>query len=308
MRNARFLVGTAVAMLFPAGVASATPPGNPAAQEIALWRGTAPGSEPGNLPGGDRLEVWSGDPGRELLKGISVPTLSIFPANPAKADGSALIIAPGGGYSLLAINHEGWQVAQRIAAEGVACFVLKYRYFDRALALRDAHRAVRLVRSRAAEWNLDRRRIGFGGFSAGGHLAQNAAGNRHPPQPEALDAIDRESNRIDYLMLIYASGVERVEGIVVDADFPPVFLATSSADRAAERVLPLLAKLTALSVRYEAHVFADGSHGGGLFEGIGSIGAWPSLFLKWLHEQSASGGGMKAPHFPPASPRKDPGR
>jgi acetyl esterase/lipase len=295
--------GLVAAVLLRAGHALAAPI-NPATQEFPLWPGVAPGSETSNLPAKDYAEIWLEEPGRDRVKGIVTPTLGFFPPNAAKANGVALIIAPGGGYSLLAINHEGWQVAQRFAAEGIACFVLKYRHFDREIALRDAHRAVRVVRSRAAEWKIDPRRVGFGGFSAGGHLAQNAAANNRPPQPWPLDAIDHESNRIDFLMLIYPSGIERVEGAVVDAQIPPVFLASSSADRVAERVLPLLVRLTALSVRYDAHVFADGSHGGGMFDGVGSISGWPALFLTWLNQQIAPSGGMKAPHFQPAAPRK----
>ena len=257
--------------------------------ELPLWPGTPPGSEPENLPSKPYPEIWSGNErpaGREAVKQVSVPTLAYFPPNPVKAKGAAMIIAPGGGYNLLAINHEGWEVARLFAAEGIACFVLKYRHFDRAIALRDAHRAIRLVRQRAAEWRIDPNRIGFGGFSAGGHLALNAAANRTPPQPWAADEVDGISNRIDFLMLIYPSSIERLPAeAVIDADFPPVFLVNATGDNVHERALPLINKLASLRHRFEAHLFAAGRHGEGLYSTIPSTSAWPQLFVRWYEEQ-----------------------
>lgn len=272
-------------------------------KEIPLWPGVAPGSEPEKLPARDYVEVWSGPErakGRETVKNIAQPTLAIFPANPAKARGGALIIAPGGGYNLVAINHEGWAVARRLADEGVACFVLKYRHFDQAIALRDAHRAIRLVRSRAGEWKVDPRRIGFGGFSAGGHLATNAAGNRMPPQPWTTDAIDAVSNQIDYLMLIYPGGLARLPAeAVIDGGFPPTFLVNAAGDDVHLRAMPLLNRLVELRLRFEAHVFAAGRHGEGMYETVPSTSAWPRLFLAWLDEQLEPTGGIKPAALPP---------
>ena len=287
-------------------VASAQPATKPKVDEFPIWPGVAPGSEPEKLPARDYAEIWSGPErkaGRETLKQVTSPTLAVFRGNPAKFKGVGLIIAPGGGYNLLAMNHEGWAVAQRFADEGITCFVLKYRHFDRAIALRDAHRAIRLVRSRASEWKLDPRRIGFGGFSAGGHLSLNAAANRTPAQPWTADAVDRVSNQIDFLMLIYPSSIARLPPeAVIDAGFPPAFIVNATGDNVHERAMPLLNKLVALKLRFEAHLFAAGAHGEGMYEHIGSTSAWPRLFLTWLDEQLAPGGGIKpAPLSTPPS-------
>ena len=269
----------------------------PNVTEFPLWPGTAPGSEPENLPSKNYVEIWSGNErpaGRETVKQISTPTLAFFPADPAKSKGVAMIIAPGGGYNLLAINHEGWEVAQHFAKEGIACFVLKYRHFDRAIALRDAHRAIRIVRQRAAEWRIDPARIGMGGFSAGGHLALHAAANRTPAMPWAADDVDRVSNRVDFLMLIYPSSIAGLPPeAVIDAQFPPVFLVNATGDNVGQRALPLVEKLASLNLRFEAHLFAAGTHGQGFYHSIPSTGSWPQLFSRWIDEQLAPGGGIR---------------
>ena len=199
------------------------------------------------------------------------------------------------------IEPEGWLVARRLAAEGTAVFVLKYRHWNRDLALYDARRALRTVRHRAAEWGLDPRRIGIGGFSAGGNLALNTAANPATAEPAPADAIDRADPRPDFLMLIYPSPISRLpEGAVVDARFPATFIVCAVEDNADERVLPLSAALLKARVRHESHVFSTGGHGFGLATQVPGTAVWPALFTSWLGTQLAPVGGMKDKMLPPA--------
>lgn len=261
-------------------------------EEIPLWPGAPPGSERENPAPEDEHEIWAGEPGRETVAHVTRPTLAVFPAEPGRANGAALVIAPGGGYTLLAIHHEGWQVARRFALTGITCFVLKYRHFEPGVALRDAQCALRLVRRRSAQWNIDPRRIGFAGFSIGGHLALHAATTS--VAPPVMDDPETRPPRPDFLLLVYPSGIRRLPpAAVIDASFPPMFLATAVGDRVDERALPLLEKLTGLGLRYEAHLFAEGRHGDGLYPDLGSTGRWPELFCAWLAEQIEPAGGMK---------------
>lgn len=273
------------------------------ALELRLWPGTAPGSEPEKLPRPDFPEIWNGDPGKRGVRQSTVPALHAFLPPAAKANGAALVVAPGGGYNIVMMEPEGWLVARRFAAAGTAVFVLKYRHWDRDLALHDARRAVRTVRARAAEWGVDPHRIGLGGFSAGGHLALNTAANPAAGEPAPADAIDRADPRPDFLMLIYPTPVSRLpESAVVDARFPATFLVCAVEDNADERVLPLSAALLRARVRHEVHLFSTGGHGFGLAENLPGTAVWPALFTTWLGTQVAPAGGMKDKSLPPAVP------
>ncbi|MEY2878160.1 MAG: hypothetical protein RLZZ15_540 [Verrucomicrobiota bacterium] len=294
----------AAATLLAAAALRAAAPTPPAeAAEIPLWSGTAPGSETEKLPRPDFAEVWSGEPGKRGVRQTTAPTFHVFLPPPAKANGAALVVAPGGGYNIVMLEPEGWLVARRLAAEGTAVFVLKYRHWNRELALHDARRAVRTVRTRAAEWGIDPRRVGLGGFSAGGNLALNAAANPAAGEPAPADAIDRADPRPDFLMLIYPTPISRLpEGATVDGRFPATFIVCAVEDNADERVLPLSAALLKARIRHEAHVFATGAHGFGLAADLPGTAVWPALFTTWLGTQLAPAGGMAEKFLPPAQP------
>src|SRR6267143_2736953 len=152
---------------------------------IVVWPGGAPGSL-GNEPG-------------------DIPTLTPYLPAKGKARGAAVIICPGGGYQHLA-DHEGGPVAEWLNSVGVTAFVLKYRLgprYHHPAPLQDAARAIRIVRSRATEWNIDPKRIGILGFSAGGHLASTIGTHFESGKPEAADPIERVSSRPDLMILIY---------------------------------------------------------------------------------------------------------
>jgi acetyl esterase/lipase len=275
----------------------ATPAG---ATEIPLWSDAAPLPAGVKAPAADYTEQWLGpeDNGYRVRQ-VTTPSLYYFPADPAKADGSALVVAPGGGFNIVVLEHEGWNVARRLNADGIAVFVLKYRHYAPAAAFADGRRAIRLVRSRAAEWQLDPQRIGLGGFSAGGRLTLGVASLPEPAADAALDSLAAVSARPDFLMPIYPSPIRSLgESAVVDANFPPTFLVVAVEDNPLARVADLATRLRSANVRFEAHLFASGKHGFGIGAGLPGTDQWPMLFATWLRSQLNPAGGMKSAALP----------
>ena len=264
---------------------------NTAPQEIPLWEGRAPGA--------------LGD------SAADTPTLTIYRAARA-ATGTGVVVAPGGGYGNLAMDHEGRQVAAYFNAMGVAAFVLKYRLgpnYRHPIELGDAQRALRLARSRAAEFGVAPDRIGMMGFSAGGHLAATAATHVVGGRPDAADPADRVSSRPDFLILGYpvisfdpaithAGSVRNLLGdkpdpalieelsndLRVTPDTPPTFLFHTNADTGvpAENSVRFYLALRKAKVPAEMHIFEPGPHGVGLALGDPSLSAWPTLLTNWL--------------------------
>jgi acetyl esterase/lipase len=154
------------------------------------------------------IPLWeNAPPGAQGTDDRDVPTITVYPAYGSQRTGTAVIIAPGGGYVGLAMNHEGRQVANCLNALGVAAFVLKYRLGPRyrhPIQLGDAQRAIRMVRARARQFDIQPNRVGIIGFSAGGHLASTAATHYDAGDPQAADPVDRENCRPDFLILGYA--------------------------------------------------------------------------------------------------------
>jgi len=239
--------------------------------EVPLWTAGAPGSEgmtakeiveaPNSSH--DYLKVWS----------IHNPSLTVFLPPREKATGAAVIIAPGGAHSFLAIDIEGYNVARYLNSIGVAGFVLKYRlarepgskYKVDVDALADARRAIRLVRSRAEEWHVNPSRVAIMGFSAGGEVAALASTRFEPANPSAADPLDRPSSRPDYQILIYP-GI-RAENFTVTADTPKTFLLCADNDRGPSNALATLyPMLKKAGVQTEIHVYASGGHGFGIRE------------------------------------------
>ncbi len=261
------------------------------------------------------LMLWeSGAPGALGSSESDIPTLTYYPPN-GRGTTTAVIIAPGGGYGNLAMNHEGRQVANWFNAQGVAAFVLKYRLGPRyrhPIPLGDAQRAVRLVRSRAQEFGVNPERIGLMGFSAGGHLA-SAAGTRFEAGTAAApDPIDRVSSRPDFLVLAYpvilssppyahqgsfrnllgesadAASLEEVStNRQVTKDTPPTFLFHTNADTGVppENSVEFYLALRKAGVAAEMHVFERGPHGVGLGMTDATLAAWPPLLSNWLRQR-----------------------
>lgn len=151
--------------------------------------------------------LWpNGAPNAAGTEDADKPTLTIWQAPADKANGSAIVVCPGGGYGGLATDHEGKQVAEWLNTLGVTAVMLKYRHapkYRHPAPLQDAQRAIRTVRARAEEWNVDPNRVGILGFSAGGHLASTAATHFDDGQADAADPIDKQSSRPTFAVLCY---------------------------------------------------------------------------------------------------------
>jgi endo-1,4-beta-xylanase len=255
---------------------------------INLYPGSAPGSE-----GVHDQEVWE-ERGKGLVDrsvaNVHEPTLTAYLPVAEKNTGVGIIIAPGGGYTHLAIDKEGHDIAKWLNTMGVAGFVLKYRLprteghkytIDTAVA--DAKRAMRLVRSRAGEWNLDPRRIGMMGFSAGGNLAARIGMDFDNGQAGAPDTVERQSSRPDFLVLGYPAIPEQLN---VTAETPPTFLVHADDDRlSAENSVRFYLALKKAGVSAELHVYSKGGHGFGILNKDLPVSAWPLRFEQWLHQK-----------------------
>ncbi len=266
------------------------------------------------------VELWPGGaPGALGTAEADIPTLTVFPPRPEHRNGTAVIVAPGGGYVNLAADMEGRDVAAWLAARGVTAFVLRYRLGARyvyPVPLEDAVRAVRWVRAHAAAYGLDPDRVGMLGFSAGGHLAAmagvlNSTGNTTAPDP-----VDRISGRPDFLVLGYpwlnamqpnttgritycsllpsiprdrcASFEQPYTPLFhVNRQTPPTFLYITSDDRVVDvdAAIAFQAALHAAGVPEEFHSFAHGPHGSGLGNGDPALDLWPGLLEAWLRGQ-----------------------
>ena len=151
--------------------------------------------------------LWpDGAPGAVGTEAVDKPKITVYRAPADRATGAAVVVCPGGGYHVVAADHEGKQIAEWLNSLGVSAFVLQYRLGERyrhPAPLQDAQRAIRTVRSRAREWGVDPKRIGILGFSAGGHLASTAATHFDDGRPDAADPVERESSRPDFAVLCY---------------------------------------------------------------------------------------------------------
>lgn len=268
---------------------------------LKLWPGRAPGDAADFGP--EREEP--GKPGQRPVKrltGVTEPSITLFRA--ARSTGAGVVIAPGGGYNILAWDLEGTEVAAWLNSIGVTAVVLKYRVPRRdkehphAAPLQDAQRAIRLVRRNAKAWGIDPDRLGMLGFSAGGHLTVMAGTHWDEQTYEPIDEADQLSCRPDFLIPIYAAYLGdpqeplKLNPLVrVTAKTPPVFMAVTYDDenRGAQAAL-LLAELKKYAVPAELHVFLRGGHGYGLRPSEDAVSGWPRLCEQWLRA-----GGWLAP-------------
>jgi rhamnogalacturonan acetylesterase len=262
--------------------------GSSPSPSVLLWPAGAPGSEGKTTEEIVRLRS---DPGRvwTSVSNVHKPSLSVFLPTKEQATGAAIVIAPGGGHRLLAIQHEGYDVAQWLAQRGVAAFVLRYRlareegstYQVDVHALQDAQRALRLVRSRAPEWGVDPKRVGIMGFSAGGEVAVLAGTRFDRGVAAAADPIERQNGRPDFVALIYPG--LRPETLKVTAEVPPMFLLCAADDlRPTESITALFATLRTAGVPTELHVYSEGGHGFGMRARPLPVTSWPARLQEWM--------------------------
>ena len=285
------------------------PRGHEAVKNVVLQAIEAPAEE--NLP---VLDVWpdkapgeKGQIGEEksekkgavtLVTNVTKPTLTLYRAPRDKDTGAAVVICPGGGYSVLAWDLEGTEVAQWLNSIGVTGIILKYRVPQRPDTprylppLQDAQRAISLVRSKAGEWGLDPHRIGMLGFSAGGNLTAVASTNYDKRAYDPSDDIDKLDCRPDFAVLVYPAwlnqeGTEKLAAEVrVDAHTPQMFIAHATDDPiSVESSVSMYLALHRAAVPVEMHLYAVGGHGFGLRPTDKPCSSWPQRCEQWMRKQ-----------------------
>jgi acetyl esterase/lipase len=272
---------------------------------ILLWPGTPPGDKGGLGPEKDTTKPTDGlVAGKPVIRlgSVSSPTVTLYRAPAAINTGAAVVVFPGGGYNILALDLEGTEVCEWLNSLGVNCALVKYRVPVRAglprhgPPLQDAQRAVGMVRHRATEWGLDAKRIGVLGFSAGGHLVAALSTNFETRTYEAVDDADKVSCRPDFTLLIYPAylTVKSEHGPVLSPELkvsgqtPPSFLIQAEDDGVGvENTLVYYAALRTAKVPAEAHLYATGGHGYGLRSTTKPITGWPKLAEPWLRSVGA---------------------
>jgi acetyl esterase/lipase len=265
---------------------------------LDVWPGTPPG-ETGTVA--EEKADRKGDGPITGITNVTKPTLAVYRPEKEKNTGAAIVVCPGGGYNMLAWDHEGEQVARWLNSIGVTAAVLKYRVPRRpgspkdqppVQALMDAQRSLSLVRENSEKWGVDPKRIGILGFSAGGHLGAWASTNFDKRAYDAIDAADKASCRPDFAVLIYPGGVlkrgsdELAPEIRVAADTPPTFLAHAGDDPVnAENSVRYYLALKKAKVPAELHIFGTGGHGFGMRPGEKAYAAWPKRCEEWMRDQ-----------------------
>jgi acetyl esterase/lipase len=253
---------------------------------IHLWPQAVPGESASK-----HAAVQTPDTSNNIVRltDVTDPILEVFPAPAGKNNGKAVIINPGGGYSILAINHEGYDVAAWLNQLGYNAFVLQYRVPKKeAGALQDAQRAIRIVRSRAAEWKINPDKIGMLGFSAGGSLTARASTLYNTQTYPPVDKLDSASARPDFAVLIYPAYLDNgpnhtlTPELKVDGQTPPTFLFGTADDYFGNSVLVMAAALRNAKVNVEQHLYPSGGHGYGLRTNNVAGKTWPGLLEKWL--------------------------
>jgi acetyl esterase/lipase len=283
-------------------------------QEIQLWPGTAPGSA--NVMIEEKITERSKDPLHpdRALTGVTKPSVTAY--LPRKANGTALILAAGGGYEREVIDKEGIEVVSAFVPRGITVFVLKYRLpaeghkNGRDVPLQDAQRAIRVVRGNAGRWGIDPARVGIIGFSAGGHLAASVATRFTAKVYDPVDVLDAASARPDFVVLMYPV-ISMEDGIAhagsklallganpdkatvatysadvqVGPQTPRTLLILSDDDKSVipDNAIRYYAAMKRVGVPGELHVFAQGGHGFGIRKASGlPVAVWPNLTWDWL--------------------------
>ena len=273
--------------------------------EMPIWPGAAPDVQPVAGPEVATTETESLIAGRPWVKvgKVSRPTMTVYSPN-GKNIGAAVVVFPGGGYWILAIDLEGTEVCDWLTSKGITCVLLKYRvpgdglfprsgaYPKSPMALEDAQRTMGLVRSRAAKWNIDPHKIGVLGFSAGGHLVAALSTHFEKRLYPIVDVADKESCRPDFAVALYpghllentSKDFQLNPYIPVTSRTPPTFLLQAEDDPvdSVKNSLVYYASLKKAGVPVEMHLYAHGGHGFGLRRTELPITRWPQLVESWL--------------------------
>jgi acetyl esterase/lipase len=280
----------------------------PGHSQIPLWPGAAPFGTPNAKP-----ESATSDP-KSLIGGkpvvaihdVSHPTMTLYAPKGANT-GASVVVLPGGGYEILAIDLEGTEICDWLTSKGITAVLLKYRvpghpgpHRTSPMALADAQRAMGLLRQHAREWHLDPHKIGVLGFSAGGHLAAAMSNHFEKRSYRPIDAADRQPCRPDFAVVIYPGhlAVEQGQGFGLNPDIhvtkatPPTFLLQNEDDPVdrVEHSLVYYAALRKAKVPVEMHLYAQGGHAFGLRPTRFPVTRWPGLVETWLKTIGMLGG------------------
>lgn len=289
---------------------------------MPLMAGTLLAQAPSNMPKAELL--WAnGAPGAQGTADEDKPTLAPYVVPAGRGTGAAVIVCPGGGYEHLSMDKEGDQIARWLNSLGVTAFVLKYRLgpkYHHPVELGDAQRAIRTVRSKAAEYRILPDRVGIMGFSAGGHLASTAGTHFDAGSASAPDPIDHVSSRPDFLVLVYPvisfttpyvhrgslrallgenpdpKLVENLSNeLQVTAQTPPTFLFHTTADTTvpSENSALFYMALRKAGVPAEMHIYERGPHGVGLAPTDEALSSWPGRLADWLRVRGLLNSAMK---------------
>ncbi|MEM7374136.1 MAG: alpha/beta hydrolase [Bacteroidota bacterium] len=255
---------------------------------LYIWPDKVPG-EAGPKHDPVQTENTSGNVMR--ITDITNPALLMFRPDPLKDRKAGIIVCPGGGYNILAIDKEGYEIAEWLAEQGFHAFVLQYRVPQKQLgALADLQRSLRIVRSQAADKGLDVDKVGVLGFSAGGHLCASASTRFDSAVYDAADPIDTLSCRPDFALLVYPAYLDRGEqnslspDLVLTPQTPPMFLFATADDRHANSSLVMASALRWAGISVECHLLPAGGHGYGMRSGNSAAETWPQLAKTWLQE------------------------
>ncbi len=265
-----------------------------------VWPGKPPGETKELPPEQDVTKPDQKDPGGKpiiRLTNVSIPTVSVYRPAKEKDTGTSVVICPGGGHQILALNHEGTETAEWLTTLGVTGIVLKYRVPTRTpdgqrwlAAVQDAQRAMSLVRAKAKEWELDPKRIGILGFSAGGETA-GLTSYFADRQYKSVDEIDQASFRPDFAMLIYPAYFEKKgeptqirDDVSITKNAPPTFLVHAWDDPVTVfSSLDIAIELRKVGVPTELHIYATGGHGYGMRDTGEPVNTWPLRAADWLN-------------------------
>jgi acetyl esterase/lipase len=269
---------------------------------VKIWPAAVPGGNDGIAEEHD-LTTWL-DPlvaGKPLihLGNVSDPTITLYKADSHIDTGATVVVFPGGGYYILALDLEGTEVCEWLNSIGVNAVLLKYRVPRRtglpayAAPLQDAQRAVGIVRSHAAEWGIDPKRVGVLGFSAGGNLCAELSSNFKTRSYPRIDAADDLSCRPDFQVLVYpgylvrdGEGYKVNPDLTVSADTPPTFLVMAEDDPVhVENVFAYGMALKEAKVPFELHVYPTGGHGYGLRPTRDLVTTWPARAADWMRSR-----------------------
>ena len=256
-------------------------------EEIRLWTNGAPGSEHETA-----AEVSQPSDNPKLPKRFTLvhsPSIFVFLPPKDKANGMAMVIAPGCGHTQLVIDKEGYEIADWLNNQGIAAFVLKYRlarapgshYTIERDALADAARGMRMVRSRAKEWSVDPGRIGFMGFSAGAEVAALIETVFDAGSTDAAEPIERVSSRPDFNVIVYPGRI--AAKVTVPKDAPAAFLVCADNDPShVVATVNLYLALQKQGVSSEMHIYASGGHGFGMKASALPVATWPDRLKDWM--------------------------